>query len=308
MNEIDHLQLDGHLLTLFLAVIEEGSVTAASRRLGVTQSAVSHGLDRLRQIAGDKLFVKSGRGIVATAHALALATRARQLLDEMKAFSRAAPFNPATAELSLTIAANDLQRDLLLPDLFRRLETQLHRINLRVIPSQSPNAAMLREGRCDLLISPLPPSGTDIVQRLLLKDHYICFYDATTRAPPANLVDYLAARHITVVYTDNERLDFDRRLGARAIERDVAISVPSFAGVPAFLHGSRMLATMPSLLQSQVMQGFAQAELPLAAQGSALVELPMYLVWHQRYQNDPAHIWLRQQLIAVAVEAKRLIN
>ena len=308
MSEIDHFQLDGHALALVLAVLEEGSVTAAARRLGMTQSAVSHGLDRLRRIVGDPLFAKSGRGIVATAHAHALAERARKLLDDMKAFSHAAPFNPSTAELSLTIAANDLQRDLLLPDLFHRLETQLRRIDLRIIPSQSPNAAMLREGRCDLLISPLPPSGTDIVQRLLLEDHYVCFYDATMRAAPSSLEDYLAARHITVVYTDNERLDFDRRLGARAIERDVAISVPSFSGVPAFLRGSNMLATMPSVLRGQLMQGFAHAPVPLAAQGSELAELPMYLVWHQRYQNDPAHIWLRQQLIACAAHAKRLIN
>ncbi len=308
MNEIDHLQLDGQLLTLFLAVLEEGSVTAAARRLGVTQSAVSHGLDRLRLIAGDRLFVKSGRGIVATAHALALAERARRLLDEMKAFSRAAPFDPASAELSLTIAANDLQRDLLLPALFQRLEAQLRRIDLRVIPSQSPNAAVLREGRCDVMISPLPPAGTDIVQRLLLKDYYVCYYDAAMRAPPTSLQDYLAARHITVIYTDNERLDFDRRLGARAIERDVTISVPSFAGVPAFLRGSTLLATMPSLLRGQLMQGFADAPVPLAAQGSALVELPMYLIWHQRYQNDSAHLWLRLQIIACAAQVKRLIS
>jgi len=73
MKEIDHLALDGHALELFLAVLEEGSVTAAATRLGLTQSAVSHALNKLRRIAGDPLFAKSGRGIVATAHAQALA-------------------------------------------------------------------------------------------------------------------------------------------------------------------------------------------------------------------------------------------
>ena len=64
MSEIDHLDLDGHALRLLLAVHEEGSITRAAMRLGVTQSAVSHGLERLRQILGDPLFVKIGRAHV----------------------------------------------------------------------------------------------------------------------------------------------------------------------------------------------------------------------------------------------------
>ena len=113
MSQFDHLDLDGHLLQLLLAVIEEGSVTRAAQRLGVTQSAVSHLLDKLRAITGDPLFVKSGRGIVPTAHAQLLALRARALLDDLRSFSHAAAFDPAQVSAQVTIAANDLQRDLL---------------------------------------------------------------------------------------------------------------------------------------------------------------------------------------------------
>src|SRR5579862_2222955 len=106
MSKIDYFELDGAALRLFLAVLEEGSVTRAATRLGLTQSAVSHALQRLRRIVRDPLFAKSGRGIVATAHARALAGRARVLLDDMKAFAAGASFDPAVAELTLTIAAN----------------------------------------------------------------------------------------------------------------------------------------------------------------------------------------------------------
>ena len=123
MSEIDHLDLDGHLLRLLLAVHEEGSITRAAQRLGVTQSAVSHLLDKLRAIVGDPLFVKSGRGIVATAHAELLAGRARVLLDDLRAFSTAG-FEPARLAACFTVAANDLQRDLLLPALLRRLRAR----------------------------------------------------------------------------------------------------------------------------------------------------------------------------------------
>ena len=121
MRNFDHLDLDGHALRLFLAVLEEGSVTAAAERLAVTQSAVSHALQRLREIVRDPLFVKSGRGIVPTSHALALAEDARRLLDTMKAFTRGAKFDPRSRDISLTIAANDMQRDLLLPRLLAKL-------------------------------------------------------------------------------------------------------------------------------------------------------------------------------------------
>ncbi len=296
MKEIDHLALDGHALALFLAVLEEGSVTAAATRLGLTQSAVSHGLQKLRRIVGDPLFAKSGRGIIATAHAQALAAKARVLIDEMRAFAGGASFDPARARLSLTVAANDFQRDLLLPSFYRRVAARMRSFTLRVIPSQSPTPAMLREGRCDLLITPRPPSGIDIVQKRLLQDHYVCYYDAKERAAPTTQAAYLAARHITVIYADNERLDFDRRLEASGVNRDIAIAVPSFSGVPVFLRGSNMLASMPSLLASGLMRDFASVRIPLPARAGALGKLPMFMVWHQRFQKDPAHIWLRDEL------------
>ncbi|MDB5653752.1 MAG: LysR family transcriptional regulator [Tardiphaga sp.] len=307
MSRIDHLDLDGHALALFLAVLEEGSVTSAARRLGVTQSAVSHGLQKLRRVIHDPLFTKSGRGIVATAHAEALAADARALLDAMKAFGSGAAFDPATAQLSITIAANDFQRDLLLPGLVRRVEAAVKSFTLRIIPSQAPSPAMLRENCCYLLITPVPPAGIDIVQKRLLQDHYVCYYDPAMRAAPATGAHYLSARHITVVYTDNERLDFDRRLVARGVARDIAISVPNFTAVPAFLRGSQLLASMPSLFGNNLMRGFASARIPLVPAGP-LVALPMYMVWHQRYQHDPAHSWLRAQLqqsVADAVGSRR---
>jgi DNA-binding transcriptional LysR family regulator len=299
MKDFDHLALDGQALRLFLAVLEEGSVTAAGRRLGMTQSAISHGLQKLRGIVGDPLFVKAGRGIAATAHAHALAEKARALLDGMKDFARSARFDPATASFSLTIAANDLQRDLLLPALFARLSQTAARASLRVIPSGTPSADLLRENRCDLLISPRPPAGTDILQKRLFQDTYICFYDASMRSAPHTREDYLRAAHVTVVYPDNEPLAFDRRLEARHVERNVAVRVPGFSGVPAFLRGSAMLSSLPALLGRSVMAGFAQAPIPLT-ESKGETTLSMYMAWHRRNHLDPAHQFVRAIVLDVA--------
>ena len=87
MNKIDHLALNGQTLTTFLTVLEETSVSRAADRLGVSQSAVSHTLDKLRRIFGDPLFVRVGRGIEPTARAIALCAPAESVLDGMKSLT-----------------------------------------------------------------------------------------------------------------------------------------------------------------------------------------------------------------------------
>lgn len=299
MKNFERLALDGHALRLFLAVLEEGSVTAAAERLDLTQSAVSHALKRLNDIVGVPLFVKAGRGITPTAHATALRETAQTLLAAIEQFGSAVPFRPDESSLHLTIAANDLQRDLLLPALFKALEAGTHSATLRVIPSEVPAPELLREGKCDLVISPFPPAGTDIVQKLLFRDQYVCFYDGSVRAEPRSRADYLAARHVTVIYPNNERLDFDKRLQAANVHRDIAIAVPGFSAIPAFLLGTDRLATMPRAFAAQMMRDFAQTSAPLDAMGAAKAgELTLFMAWHRRVQDDPRHLWVREKLLA----------
>lgn len=293
----DHTHLDGHLLALLIAVTEEGSITRAAERLGVTQSAVSHLLGKLRAIVGDPLFVKSGRGIVATARAEALAVQARVLLEDMRRFATAPAFDPAALRTTFTIAANDFQRDLLLPRLLARLRAAAPGVALRVIPSDIPTPEMLRDAHCHLAISPRPPDASDILHKRLFEDSYQVFYDAAVREAPASLADYLAAEHVTVVYEPRRALDFDQGLATRGIERRFVATVPGFAGIPSFLRGSALLATVPGLLRSSLMRDFVTCELPLAAP-----PLPMYAIWHLRDRHDPVHCWLRAELEAVVGE------
>ncbi|MFT4099294.1 MAG: LysR family transcriptional regulator [Rhodoblastus sp.] len=302
MSNLDHYDLDGHALRLLLAVLDTGSVTAAADELGVTQSAVSHGLQKLRAILRDPLFVKSGRGVVATAHAQSLAIRARSLLADMQDFSRGAYFDPATAELSLVIAANDLQRDLLLPGFSLALEHAVKKLALRIIPADAPMPDILREGTCDLLITPFPPEGADILQRSLFRDDYVCFYDSARRAPPRTREDYLAARHVTVVYPDRTKLVFDTAMEKAGFSRDFAVAVASFSGVAAFLRGTDRLATLPRLLGPGLMRDFAAAPVPGRPKGA---DLAMSLVWRRRDALDPAMTFVRNLMFRHAREAVR---
>ncbi len=298
MSQFDHLDLDGHLLRLLVTVLEERSVTRAAQRLGVSQSAVSHLLDKLRGIVGDPLFVKSGRGIAPTAHALALAARARVLLDDLREFGAAAAFDPARAVATVGIAANDLQRDLLLPSLLRHVRTLAPGLSLRVTPSGVPSLEMLRDEHCHLVITPRPPEGGDILQKRLFVDGYRVFYDPHQRAAPGSLAEYLDAEHVTVLYETGRRLDLDDVLAGQGIERRIVAQVPGFAGIGPFLRGSTLLATLPGLLRAHLLRGFETAQVPIDCP-----LMPMYMVWHLRHQGDPLQRWLREQLEAVVAPA-----
>ena len=298
MNRFDWSDLDARALQQLVAVVDNGSVTGAAQQLGLTQSAVSHQLDKLRAITGDPLFVKSGRGIVATARAQQLAEDARGLLRQLEHFAHAGDFDPARWQATATIAANDFQRDVLLPALALRLREAAPGVVLRVIPSDVPSLEMLRDRVCDIAISPRPPEGSDILQQRIFEDRYRVFYDPAVRQAPATVQDYLAADHATVVYEPRRSLYLDRTLEAQGIRRRFVVTVPGFAGLPAFIKGSPLLATAPSLLCHGLMRDLAHAEVPVPCP-----TMPMYLIWHRQHQAEASHRWLREQLLALAPAA-----
>jgi DNA-binding transcriptional LysR family regulator len=288
MNEIDHLSLDGHLLQLLIKVTELQSVSRAAEQLNLTQSAVSHQIERLRRLLGHPLFVKSGRGIVPTAHALALAEQARALLEQMQRFAQPASFDLTQLQRTFTIAANDLQRDLLLPGLIQRLRAQAPHVQLRVLPSDVPSAEILRGQAVELVISPRLPDTSDIKHRRLFSDQYRVFYDPKVRRAPRSLKQYLQAEHVGVVHATQQRLDLDEQLQRQGMSRNFAVTLSSFGGVPGFILGTERLATLPGRFRQGLLRGLADATPPFPTP-----EMPMYAAWHVRHQDDPVHLWLR---------------
>ncbi|MGY0196735.1 LysR family transcriptional regulator [Leptothrix sp. BB-4] len=304
MSEPDHLDLDGRLLQLLVTVLDTGSVTAAAQRLGVTQSAVSHGLERLRAIVGDALFVKAGRGIAPTERARALAGQARELLAGLQRLAEPERFDPASLRAEITIAANELQCHLLLPPLLLRLRQQAPGLVLRILPSRVPGLELLRDESCQLVISPRPPDSHDVLQKRLFADRYRVHYDPAQREAPRCLDDYLAAEHVSIRYEDRRRLDIDEWFLQHGLDRRIVVTVPGFSGIAPFLRGTPRLATLPSLLGTGLLQGLAQCDVPLP-ESLQTPPMPMYLLWHRRHQDDPVQRWVRAEVEGVVISAVR---
>ena len=117
MKNTDYMALDGKSLAQLQLIYRLGSISAAALELGVNQSTVSHNLERLRRILGDPLFIKSGRGLVASAKMEAMQGPMEEVLAGLARIANPLPFDPGTCRREFNIMANDFEHDLIIPGL-----------------------------------------------------------------------------------------------------------------------------------------------------------------------------------------------
>ncbi len=228
------LDLDGHVLRTFLAILENSSVTIAADKLDVTQSAVSHTLARLRKILKDPLFVRSGHSLMPTETALALRDPVRKALDIINGLTDQRPFDPKEEAMKFVVAANDMQRDLVFPDLTKDAWNEGIDIEFEFLPSGQPTVGLMRDAHCHLALTPLPPDGADIFQKPLFSGKMMCFYDGDVREAPKSWKEYCEADHLTVRFVGGGT---SLRVLPEVEESQISrpkISVPNFNAIPPF--------------------------------------------------------------------------
>lgn len=295
MNNFDHKDIDWHLLNIFLTVLQESNVTRAADRLDLTQSTVSHALNKLRAIFRDPLFVRAGRGIVPTERARNLREPAMKVLDSMKGLLHERDFHPAGQPMRFTIAANDLTRDLLFPGIFHKSACEGIDLNLKFMPSGIPAASMLNDARCDLILTPVPPEGPDIIQSKLFEGEMVCFFDATIRHPPSSWEEFCNDKHVEVRFANgNNSLSVITEIDSSMI-KDPCVSVSNFSAIPRFIKGSDLIAIELDYMSLGPLKELDHAPLPFRCK-----KIPVFLVWHKRDSTDPAHQWLRKEITDAA--------
>jgi hypothetical protein len=238
MSKFDHSDLDGRLLQLLVAVVETGSVTARGAAPGrhavgreppAGQAARHHRRPAVRQVRARHR---------ATARAEALAAQARVLLGAWSALPRSgastrragrppSPSPPTTSSATCCCP----------PCCAAALQAGAGRA--AVIPSDVPSLEMLRSEHCQLVISPRPPDGADILQKRLFEDRYRVFYDPAVRLPPLTRADYLAAAHHRGLRAAPQRWTWTGILAAQGMQRRFVVMVPGFAGLPPFCAAAR---------------------------------------------------------------------
>ncbi|WP_206244555.1 LysR family transcriptional regulator [Novosphingobium terrae] len=290
----DIRQLDLNLLKALDALLTERHVTRAAARLNLTQPAVSGMLARLRDAFDDSLFLRSQRGIVPTPRALQLAEPLRRMLAEAEALLTPPAFDPASARLTLSLAATDYALQVVVVPFLERLRQQAPGIRVAVLTEGSATLGHFEQGDLDLALMAPPSVPPGLHERPLFDETYVVAMreghpDAGEGA--LSLDRFCALDHALVSLAGGGfRGVTDAALAAIGRERQVMLSVTSFLVLAQVLHGSDLIAVVPRRLVQGV-AGLTMREPPLAIPGFSKV-----MVWHERTQRDPAHRWLRDLL------------
>ena len=301
MNDPDLRSLDMSALLVFDALLEAGSVTGAARRLGMTQSAVSHALKRLRDLWRDPLFVRRAGRMVPTQRALALAPGLTGALRELRAvLGEAGRFDPAASRRRFVLGMSDYAASLFLPPLLARAAGDLDRLTFLVRhTSHAIGLEMLDRGEVECVIGNFPPAPARLREAFLLEEEFVCAarIGHPLFADDFDLAAYAAARHVNVSLAGEPAGLPDRFLARRGLKRHVALGIGHFLLLPQVLAASDLVATEPRTVLTPFRDGFGIATRPPPFETD---RFGFSMLWHARSDGDAALHWLRAQIQAIA--------
>lgn len=278
LNQINLARVDLNLLVVFQAVLEAGHVARAASRLNLTPSAVSHALGRLRHLLNDPLFLRTPKGVVPTARALALGPPVAEILERVgTVVASAAPFDPATSRRRFLIGAPDAVMASAIKPLLQYLAVEAPGVDLgfihlmpmepgskRDLPWQDALEKLERRA-IDVALLPLravPPRFA--ASRLYDEDFVVAMRKGHPYARAPSHSAFLKAQHVLVSLSGEPRGFVDVWLAKRGQERRIAVTVPSFMMALDHIAHSNLIAALPRRLVAQHAAGFGLtfAELP----------------------------------------------
>ena len=307
MNEVHLGAFDLNLLVALDALLAERSVTRAAGRIGITQSAASHALSRLRKLTGDELLVRGRDGMVPTIRAEAMRAPLRRALEQITGtLSSPGAFDPKTARMRVFIGASDYAELVLLPGIMARLVREAPGVELRVLtPGQDP-ASELAAGKLDFVLMPLP-SGDEsqgIRGRQLFRDRFVCIArrgHPLAKTKTLSLSSFAGAAHALISPWGTDGGYVDDALARLGLHRKVAIAVPHFLVAPHLVASSDLLLTVAERI-AKVVVGQLGLVVLAPPKELGLTGFTLSILWHERTHDDPARRWLRGVIIAEASE------
>ncbi|MGQ3675511.1 LysR family transcriptional regulator [Xanthobacter sp. TB0139] len=314
-------RVDLNLFRVFEAVLQYGSVSAVAREFGVTPSAISHALSRLRQAVGDELFVYGDEGMAPTPRALELAPAIRDGLGRIDEALKSPAFEPSQTARTFRLSATDYSTTIILPRLLQHLVRVAPQLELRVFPYNRTDVIRhLDEGRLDLVLGWFSDVPEHVRRTPILQDR-----EAVVVRPghPLTLRDNLTRdclfgfSFVVVEFSGSGEPAMDGFLDERGvwrrvwidrlvIERNgggndggvshVAVSLPHYSAVPHLLAVTDMMATVPERL-ARLME--ARGEVVVLDLPYAPLVAPVDAIWHRKGEQDAGLQWLLRELAAV---------
>jgi DNA-binding transcriptional LysR family regulator len=300
---IEPSSIDLNLLSVFQEVYRERQISAAARRLGLTQSAVSNALARLRRTFGDELFVRTAHGMQPTPLAQQMAEPIGAALAQVAlALSQRSRFDPATSGRRFTLAMTDVGEVYFMPVLIERCRAVAPNVEIASIRA---NGLTLKDdmetGRVDLAIGAFEDVSEALYHRALFRQRFVSMFrkEHPLARGKVDLARFVAASHLIV---DAAQSPYDRVNGIlekAGVTAGTRFRVPHFTAVPYIVGTSDLVVTVPQKLAESAASpfGLKWIEPPLA-----LPTLQTNVFWHRRFNHDPGIQWLRGLIADVFAE------
>jgi DNA-binding transcriptional LysR family regulator len=294
MRDVHLRNVDLNLLHALHALLEERHVTRAAKRCFLSQPAMSRALERLREMLGDLLLVRSGRAFERTVRGEHLLRELESLMPRLQAMVRGEEFNPARSQQHFRVAMTDHASMVLMPPLVARIRTAAANVKVDASAWNGRAYEDVAAGRIDTALSAeVPPPALDA--EVLYKEDFVCLVGRAQQILTRRftLKQYLGLPHAIVETWDSQQTPVDRPLAELGLKRHAVLRIPFF--VPTILTIARtdLILTLPRKL--------AKIIAPIAA--VRVVEPPheikgfsYFMAWHPRLTTDPAHAWFRGQL------------
>ncbi|MEC9407661.1 MAG: LysR family transcriptional regulator [Pseudomonadota bacterium] len=291
-------QLDLNLLVVLDAIYSEGGITAAARRLHVTQPAVTHALNRLREHFGDPLFVREGRQMVPTPMARNLIRPLKRSLRSIEIMLHEVDrFDPATTPRRFSLGVRDVLESVLLPPLMRSITQNAPLVDLDAVQtSRRSLASDLDSGALDAAIDVLLPLPDSIHRQRIVFDRFVVVARKGHPDVGANLslATYLAQDHVLATVRRSGGGMEDMSLAQLGQTRRVRLRCQHYFAACRVVSQTNLVLTMPENYARVANAGLDNQVLPAPVD---MTPLDGYLYWHRNVENDPANQWFRSQVL-----------
>ncbi|TPL96083.1 LysR family transcriptional regulator [Mesorhizobium sp. B2-3-10] len=300
------LNLDLNLLVALDALLRERSVSGAAKKLGLSTSAMSRTLSRLRLALSDPILVSAGRAMVATPHAEAIAEQVHTLTSAVRSVLSPSPeIDISQVRRDFTIRANEAFVLLYAARLHALVTSAAPGIRLRFAPRPDKRIELLREATIDLDIGVLSGDGAELRGQALFEDRFVGV--ARTGHPlletEITAERYAACRHVVSSRRGHFIEPIDEALAELGLSRNVDLVVPSYPAVVAVAAASDLVGLVPRSYHLGATGRTQMFDLPVASPGFTITQ-----AWHPRMDADPVHRWLRSLIFKEFPSAVRRLE
>lgn len=288
---------DLNLLVVFKTLYEERNVTKASKKIGITQPAMSNALNRLRYLVKDELFIRGPKGMRPTPRANELASPIQTALNDLELSLSSINFDPKTTNKLYKISISDDVAPLILPNLINFLEKESPNSSLRVRSEQGSEAIKLLDSNdIDFAIGRFEMVSTRFESVDLYTEKYVCMMNSDhplAEDEKLSIGQYLSSKHLRVAPAGTPVAPIDRSLSQLNLEREIFARIDLVTMAPLIIKNSDLILTLPSKTAQRMAKNynFSIAELPIG-----LEQRQTKLLWHRELTNHPAYDWIKNQI------------